>query len=366
MIHRLFITLLFLVSCAKEERSESVRPVKAIQVSETSASDNQMIFPGSLRAFQRADLSFRVDGIVIMRDIFVGYKAKKDETLIQLDPREYEITVKKSQGKVESVQAQLDFAVRDFDRMRKIFERDPGAISESYLDRKRENANQLKAELTIAQGDLEKAADDLSYTVLRAPFDGVITAIYVENHEQVRAKQPVLRLLDTVDREMEINVPERFINFLLEGKGVLNFDVRLDVFPDKVFSAHIKEIGAEASSTTQTYPVTLSLQEIPPEYSLLAGMSGRAILRRSRGNVSDIFKLPRSAIFSENGQITYVWVINPKTQTVHKQKVAVDNNKDEEIIVRGGLTSGDWVVTAGTSFLTEGQRVRLAVEPPES
>src|SRR5205085_2173567 len=80
------------------------------------------------------------------------------------------------------------------------------------LDRKKETSNQLKAELTIAQGDLDQATDNLSYTSLKAPFDGIIAAIYVENHEQVRAKQVVLRYLDLSDREMEINVPEKYIN----------------------------------------------------------------------------------------------------------------------------------------------------------
>lgn len=362
-MHWLFITILLLASCEKEVNTTSVRPVKTIQVNETSSLDSQIIFPGSLRAFKRADLSFRVDGTIIMRDITVGYRAHKDETLMQLDPREYEIALQKAKGKVESLEAQVNFAVKDYARMQKIYERDPGAISESLLDRKKETSNQLKADLTVAQGDFDQAADNLSYTSLKAPFDGIIAAIYVENHEQVRAKQVVLRFLDIADREMEINVPEKYINALLEGKNRLNFEVRLDAFPSLILNAVIKEIGTEASSTTQTYPVTLSLQDVPDELSLLAGMSGRAFLARPSGNLSNTFKIPKSAIFTDNNHATYVWIVDPNTQTVHKKAVKVDeNNKENIIIVREGLTSGDRIVTAGTSFLMEGQRVKLDVE----
>jgi RND family efflux transporter MFP subunit len=362
-MRRLFLTLLLLASCEKEAVVEIIRPVKTIQVSETSSLDNQIIFPGTLRAFKRADLSFRVDGIVILRDITVGYKAQKDEILIQLDPREYEIALQKAKGKVESYDAQINFAVKDYARMQKIYERDPGAISESLLDRKKETSNQLKAELTIAQGDLDQATDNLSYTILKAPFDGIVSVIYVENHEQVRAKQVVLRFLDIADREMEINVPEKYINSLLEGRDRLNFDVRLDSFPDRIFKASIKEVGTEASSTTQTYPVTLSLQNVPAELSLLAGMSGRAFLARASENVNKTFKIPKSAIFTDNGLVSYVWVVDPNTQTVHKKAVKVDqSNKENLITVQEGLTAGDRVVTAGTSFLIEGQRVRLDTE----
>lgn len=360
----LFLTALFLTSCEKETLREVVRPVKTLQVSEASSTENQIIFPGTLRAFQHADLSFRVDGIVILRDIYVGYRAEKDETLMQLDPREYAIALQKAKGKVESYEAQINFAEKDYIRMQKIYKKDPGAISESLLDRKKETSNQLKAEMTIAQGDFDQAADNLSYTFLKAPFDGIISAIYVENHEQVRARQVVLRFLDLADREMEINVPEKYINGLIEGKDHLNFEVRLDAFPNIVLNAVIKEIGTEASSTTQTYPITLSLQEVPFELSLLAGMSGRAFLNRPNENLSNTFNIPGSAIFTDKGDATYVWIVDPNTKTVHKKAVKVDaNNKGSSIIVLEGLTTGDRIVTAGTSFLREGQQIKFEGEP---
>lgn len=127
----LLLTLLLLCGCEKTTVTQAIRPVKAIQVSSSLSPGNEIAFPGTLRAYKRADLAFRVDGIVIIRDITVGHLAKKGEILMQLDPREYEIALQKAQGKRESIRAQLDFAERDSERMQNIYKKDPGAISQS-------------------------------------------------------------------------------------------------------------------------------------------------------------------------------------------------------------------------------------------
>jgi RND family efflux transporter MFP subunit len=361
----LLLGLLFFASCQKEAPKETLRPVKAIQIQEASAQEGQLLFPGSLRAFKRANLSFRVDGTLIKRDISVGQKVKKDELLIQLDPREYEVGLTKAKGKVASIQAQLNFASRDYERMKNIFDTDPGAISASLLDRKLETSRQLENDLIVAVSEMDKAADDLSYTSLKAPFDGIIAAIYVENHEQVRAKQNALRIIDATEVEMEIYVPEKYINRLLEGGTKLPFQVILDNFPDKKFPATIKEIGTESSSTTQTYPVTLIINAIPVQDLLLAGMSGKAILQTAKAQEeARHFKVPKSAIFSDNLGHTYVWVVDSASQTVQKRAVELEASRENEALIRKGVKPGEWVVTAGTSFLSDGQKVKLGQAEP--
>ncbi len=359
----LFFVLVLLAGCEKETIVvESVRPVRAIQVNLSGAEGQQISFPGTVRAAQRADLSFRVDGVVILRDITVGHIAQKNELLIQLDPREYEIALKKAKGKRDSIQAQLDFARRDSERMQNIYKKDPGAISESMLDRKKEQINQFQGELEVADGEVQKADDDLAYTQLKAPFDGVVAAIYVENHEQLRAKQPALRFLDIAEREMEIQVPEKYINAFIDKKLELEFQVKLDAFAGKVFSASIKEIGTEASASTLTYPVTLSVHNIPLDYTLLPGMSGQAFLKLPKATVEKVILIPKSAIFTDNLHADAVWVINTKTERVHRKAIRVKSSSSDCVEVLEGLNDRDWIVIAGTSFLSEGQKVIIEKE----
>lgn len=356
------LTLLILSSCEKTTApQESIRPVKVAEVRLYTESENHLVFPGTLRAYDRADLSFRVDGTVMTRDIYVGQTVKVDDILIQLDPRDYEVALQKAKGKLESFQAQLDFAARDFIRMKNIYDRDPGAISLSYLDRKKESENQLRADLSVARSDVDKAEDDLSYTTLKAPFDGIISAIYVERHEQVHMKQPVVRIIDTTEREMEISVPERHITTFLEGGRNLNVSVYLDAIPNGVIPAKVKEVGTEASRTTQTYPVTLILQNIPPDLVLLSGMSGTATVENPKMPLSKTSLIvPKAALSSVDSTHHFVWVVDPALQTVHKKEVILEKNSlsNDFVIVESGLNVNDLVVIAGTSFLSEGQKVK--------
>jgi multidrug efflux system membrane fusion protein len=95
-------------------------------------------------------------------------------------------------------------------------------------------------------------------------------------------------------------------------------------------------------------------------------MSGRAILKQPKGNEgssASTIKVPNSAIFTDNLNHTYVWVIDPKSHTVHKKPVKIDEaNKGDFAIILEGLAPGEWVVTAGSSFLSEGQQVKMAEE----
>ena len=86
------------------------------------------------------------------------------------------------------------------------------------------------------------------------PVSGSVVATFVENYEQVRPKQPVLRLVDISSIKMVINIPENFISV---AKRVKDITVVFDPFPDEKLAAQILEVSPEASQLTRTYPVTL-------------------------------------------------------------------------------------------------------------
>lgn len=340
---------------------QPVRPVRAIKVGEAGPLADRW-FPGQARAHNEADLSFRVSGpLIVLPNDIVGREYTAGEVIARIDPRDYEVKVADVEAQLARARASAKRAVSEYQRELNIFNEDPGATSQTSVDRKSAQRDQTAADVKSLSASLDAAQDQLDYTYLKAPFDGKVVQQYVQNFEDVQAKQPIVRLLDTSRIEMVVNIPENLISY---APYITNIRVQFDAFKDREIPAVIKEVGAEASRSTRTYPVTL-LMEQPEDFKVLPGMAGRAIADRETVEAGKQLGIvvPISAIFSaaENNS-SYVWVFDEQATTVSRREVVTGELSDHGVPVEEGLTPGEWVVTAGVSYLAAGQTVRLLEE----
>ncbi|MEC7838758.1 MAG: efflux RND transporter periplasmic adaptor subunit [Chlamydiota bacterium] len=355
-----FLLFSLVTSCKEEERVKPIRPVKMEQVKEESLLGTRR-FPGRTRAVNRVNLSFRVDGPLVERPVFVGDKVKKGTLLAKIDPRDYEVKLRNAEGALERVEAQSRFAENDYERVKSIYDEDPGAISKSFLDQKLEEKNQLIAEVSSKKADVDAAKDTLSYTTLYAPYDGIIVTTFVENFEFVNARQNIMRMLDLSKVEMVIDVPDTLISIVPEVKELA---VTFNTMPDKTFIAKIKEIGTEASATTRTFPVTIIIDQ-PEDLVILSGMVGEVSLtKKSLPDVDDTeILIPPSSVFSDKDKVSsYVWVVNREKGVVKRREITIGNLTSRGLTVKSGLSKGEWIVTAGVTFLSDGQEVKAEPE----
>lgn len=334
-----------------------VRPVKAMRVPDPLWIRSRP-FPGVIRAEDRVNLSFRVDGPLIEFPVDVGDLVKEQEVLARIDPQDYSVALENAKANLEKSVAALTFAENDYARAIRIQQEDPGAISASMVDRKREDRNRLRAQIKSNQAEVQAAKNQLSYTYLKAPFNGMVVATYVDNFEHVRPKQPVLRMLNTSRVEMVVDIPESIISYIPTVKSIV---VRFDSFPGQEFPAEVKEIGTEASTTTRTYPVTLVMKQ-PKEIQILAGMSGEAkfIGKVTSEEEAEAIVVPTSAVFSDKeSKKSYLWVIDRKTHRVERKEVTLGELVNNGIRVRQGIQPGEWIAIAGVHYLHEGQEITI-------
>lgn len=357
-MYRFLFLLFFIVSCQKQPpQKEQTRPVRAIQIVDPSTIPSRP-FPGVTRAEDRVNLSFRVSGPLVQFPVNVGDAVEKGQILARIDPRDFVVALDEIEARLGKAEADLAFAESDFERAYRIQKRDPGAISERLVDEKREVRNRLRAEVKSLDAQIDAAEDRLDDTELRAPYRGVVVAKFVDNFEFIQARQAIVRLLDTSSIEMVVDIPEALIRYIPYVERV---DVELGSIPNRIFPATIKEIGKEASITTRTFPVTLVMEQ-PSDVQVLAGMSGEArfFAPKAVKKVKKAIKVPVSALFSDGDPSkSYVWVVNPEELTVERREVTIGLLETTGIDILSGLKPGEWVVTAGVSFLVEGQKVTI-------
>lgn len=356
-----------LVGCTKEEPpKESVRLIRVAKVADPNDFQTRW-FSGKAKATQEVNLSFRVSGPLVELPINVGDRAKAGDVLAKIDPRDFEVALRNDQGRLSRAQSAVNRAVKDYNRAINIQKEDAGAISQSMIDRNLESVQTSQAEVRSLRAAVDAAQDRLGYTSLMAPFDGIVTEKYVDNFEDVQAKQPVLRIVDYSKIEMVIDIPEAYISYAddVKAQGKVLKAV-FEAFPDVEIPAAISEIGEEASKTTRTYPITLIMDQ-PAGVQILPGMAGKATntVRVTRSGASQGIVIPDTAVFSAADNKTYVWILDMESMQVKRTAVKTGPLQDNGVAVLEGLQAGDVIATAGVHYLKDDQKVRISEQAAE-
>ena len=354
----LLLSSMLLFACKeKAPEQQPLRLVFAMRIAD-AAGLAERTFPGRARAGKEVNRSFRVSGPLITFPVNVGDKVKKGDILARIDPQGFEMALRTLEGQLERGQARSKRARADLTRVENVRKKDPGAISQTAIDKAEQVLDSSAADVRSLQASVRNARDQLSYTTLKAPFDGIVVETYVENFETVVARQPILRVVDPTSIEFVINVPENLISL---GPYVEKVTVTFDALPGVKIPAKISEIGKEASQATRTYPVTL-LMDQPENAEILPGMAGGAniVARPPEDTASVGIQVPATAVFTgEDMSKNFVWVVDEAASTLSRREVQLGDLARYGVLIKSGLNAGEWIVTKGVHSLKEGQQVQI-------
>lgn len=351
------VSVLVLAGCEEKAPPENpVRPVISMVVGDIERIRTD-VYPGRAKATQEVNVSFEVSGKMTKRQVNVGDSVKRGDVLAVLEPDRYEAEVKRLKAERTAALAQLENAEKQLARHEELLTK--GFTPQARVDERRAAERAARAKAASIRAAIDRAELDLSHTAVTAPFDGTVSETFVENFQNVVAKQPVLRLLDTSQIEMEVNVPEALIGLAPYVKEIL---VSFKTLPDVEIPAKIKEISNEASLTTRTYPVTIIMNQ-PERAQIKPGMAGeaKAIVKLPDDWVKKGITVPASSLFSPDDAKTdevFVWIVNETDKSVQRRKVQVVATARRGVIIKG-IKAKERIVIAGVSFLNDGQKVRI-------
>lgn len=340
------LTTFLLSSCdskapvVEKPKEALVRAAKLIEVGETS--NNEFLnYPAVIKSEQLTSLYFEVGGKINELPVIQAQKVKKGDVLAKLDQRDL-------LAQLSSAKAQYKSANTDYQRGVRLLKED--AIAKSKVDDRRSKRDVAKSQVETA----EKALED---SVLIAPYDGSIAKVSIKMRQVVQAGKPVIDILGTGGLEAVINLPSSILAKSGSGRTSTDSYIILDAAPKRHIPITFKEAALEADTATQTYEVTFTFGA-PDDLVILPGMNAVVWFRDPSKSISDTKKIhiPLTAIATDGDQ-KYVWVVDQKTMMVSKRNVVIEKNVGTTIGITSGLKSGETIVTAGISVLSEGMKV---------
>lgn len=357
------LLMIWITACGQKDeapREAVVRPVKAITV-ESGIQTLARRFPGRVRAHRRTDLSFKVAGRLIELPAEEGAEVQKGQLLARLDPRDLEANLESARGQLSKAKAALNLAQTEYQRVMAIQQEDAGAVSQSLIDQRLDGVERAKSEILSSQAAYDAAELNLSYTELRAPFSGVVSKRYVNNFQDLQAKEVILHMDDISIIEVLVDIPENVMALLRHGTKADIF-AEFPTAPGKQYPLTLYEFTTRADPRTQTYQMTLRMPQ-PEGINILPGMTATVVGSQKTGDIigrtDQAFIIPAAAVFADESGAPHVWVINPEDQKVVKRAVTTtDLTGAASIRVTDGLKAGEKVAVSGVSQLRAGMQVR--------
>jgi RND family efflux transporter MFP subunit len=364
------------------------------------------VFPGKVEAAKRVELAFQVPGLLVKLPIKEGQKVARDEVIAQLRQDEFQARLKTLRGQLDQARAALR-ALRSGERTEERLRRESavraalsrlanaraeyernarlvqsGAVARAEFETaetayhvaqedhkaavqmlekstagREEDIEAQEAQARALEARVVEANLQVADTTLRAPYDGVIARRLVEENQNVRAKEPVVRFQDAEEIEVLVDVPETVMAADLRAADIVRLVVEFSGAPGLEFPVRLKEIAQQADPTTQTFQVRVGLQA-PPGVRILPGMTATATVTYRRASIlGGHILVPAAAVSQDATGEQVAWVLGPE-QAVTRRPVKLGAATGGRVEVTDGLKPGDRIAVAGVSFLRDGMRVR--------
>lgn len=342
-LYIIFPALIFLSSCAKKQESPKTELSKApeqiqvrVQAAVSRIIDKSIDVTGTLEADETVSLSFEIPGRVSVFRVDFGQLVKKGDVIAELDRRELEWQLERAKANVGQLSARLGMkspdeaypsssanmrqAQANYEDAKSKYESAAklvlsGDISkeravelqrtlqarQALIDATSDEMNGLVAQLRAQKADLEIATKRLSDTVIRAPFDGGISAKLISPGQYIKDNTPVATLVKTSPLRLRVEVPESYSSLIKSG-SVVSFTT--DAAPGKEFQAVIQHLNPSFDAKNRTL---LAESKIPASDSRLRPgtfVQVKLITRRADA----VVMVPKNAIYSVAG-LSKVYVI---------------------------------------------------------
>lgn len=324
---------------------------------------------GKLQPARQSELRFEISGNIISREIEPGYKVQSGDTLLSLDPGDYQDRVSEAEALVaqelnaiardrkllQLLQAQRDVQEREVKRLERLG-KDSLATKSSYDNALktliqiqsdeaslRHNVNNADSRKKVLQASLKQAQRNLARTSLLAPYDGTINQVMYELGDYARAGEVAVQIVQLLPLDIYLEVSGDLI-------AVLSIGQRVTVSTQQQsLEGEVIAIQSDPEQDTLTHGIRIRIEEegLFPGQLVDVELPGQA--------VDGVAAVPLTSLMYQEGQAYVFQVENEVLQRVPVELIA----RQGEWQGVTGLPPGVFVVSQDVAVLSDAQKVSV-------
>ena len=369
------VAALFLLGSEPELHAVRTARVRSVSV---DAGTTVLNASGYVTARRQATVSSKTAGQITEIAIEEGMEVEAGQVLARLDSTNLERTLRLAEAQtaaagkaVLEVEALLAEARLRQGRVRQLVEQEVAgqadldqvdsevATLEARIERQRED-------IQVSERQAEVIRQQIEDMVIRAPFEGVITAKNAQPGEMMSpiaggagfTRTGIGTIVDMSSLEIEVDVNEAFINRVAPGQPV---DAVLDSYEDWTIPARVIAIIPTADRDRATVRVRIAFEELDPR--ILPDMGVRVSFRSAEAEPAEApegLLVSTAAVFPDTGRDLVYLVRDGRVQ---RRAVRLGDQRGSDVFVLSGLVEGDRVVVDGLEGLQDGMEVVEGTTP---
>lgn len=302
------------------------------RVVEVSRVPRETAFDGAVEAINQSTVSAQTTGRVVELPYDVGDYVEKDAVIVRFTTTEQRARTGGAEASLAEARARLAEAQLAFDRTRDIYEKK--LVAKAQLDKAAADLDAARARAAAAQAGLTEARESLGYTVIRAPYAGIVVARHVQLGETVAPGRPLMTGLSLEHLRAVVEIPQQHIGPLRRHRKA-----RV-ILPDgnSVAAAELR-IPPGADPSTHSFRVLVTLP--PGEHGVFPGTLVKVAF--VSGEEERVLIPPESIV--RRGEVTGVYVVGADGRVGLRYLRVGSATADGRVPVLAGLSAGERVAT---------------------
>lgn len=351
--------LALLSSCGQGNKSTGSAPEIAVMEVNTTTANLTNSYPATIKGKQDVEIRPMVSGFITRLHVDEGAVVRKGQVLFTIDPVQYQAAVQTAKATVETAKAALSTQELTTANKRELNKKQ--IISDYDLKMSENQLAQAKATLAQAEAQLINAKNNLSYTQVTSPSDGVVGTIPYRVGSLVSASiaTPLTTVADISEMYAYFSMTERqLLSMIREGgtmKEILDKmpDVQLQLIDGTMYadSGRVETISGVIDQTTGSVNMRALF---PNKHNILrSGGTGNVVFPNP---LHDVVMIPQSAT-TEIQDKRFVFVLQADNTLKNTEIKVFTLDDGKYFYVTEGLKKGDKIAIEGVQSLKDGQAV---------